>query len=84
MERALATCMKQSDLPLVRPIGVRLPPEALRFIARVAQLFPGSERDLILVRLKPTSPTPRGGEIGNFTQREKVQPYDHNAASDQN
>jgi len=64
--------IKQSDLPLVRPIGAKLSPEALRFIAEAARLFPGSERDLILVRQKPTSPTPRGGEIGNSSQREKV------------
>lgn len=63
---------KQSDLPLVRPIGARLPPQALRFIARVAQLFPGSERDLILVRQKPISSSPREGEKGNPTQREKA------------
>ena len=50
--------IKQSDLPLVRPIGVRLPPEALRFIAKVAELFPGSERDIIMVR-KPISSSPR-------------------------
>jgi len=42
--------IKQSDLPLVRPIGAKLSPEALRFIAEAARLFPGSERDLILVR----------------------------------
>jgi hypothetical protein len=62
--------MKQSDLPLARPIGARLPPEALRFIAEVARLFPGSERDLILIREKPISPSPREGEKGNSIQRE--------------
>jgi hypothetical protein len=42
--------LKQSDLPLVRPPGAGLSPEALRFVAEVARLFPGSERDLILIR----------------------------------
>jgi len=42
--------MKQTDHPLVRPIGAKLSPEALSFIARVAKLFPGSERDIIIVR----------------------------------
>jgi hypothetical protein len=34
--------------------------EALRFIAKVTELFPGSERDIIIIRQKPTSPSPRG------------------------
>ena len=67
-----ATRMSQSYLPLVRPIGARLPPEALRFIAEVERVFPGTTKDIIIVRRKPTSPTPRCGEIGNSTQREKV------------
>ena len=62
--------LKQSDLPLVRPLGAGLLPEALRFIAEVVRLFPGSERDLILIREKPISPSPREGEKGNPTQRE--------------
>ena len=62
--------MKQSDLPLVRPPRVKLPPEALRFIAEVARLFPCSDRDLILIREKPISPSPREGEKGNSIQRE--------------
>jgi hypothetical protein len=52
--------MKQGDLPLVRPIDAKLSPEALRFITKVAELFPGSERDIIIIREKPTSPSPRG------------------------
>jgi hypothetical protein len=43
---------QRCDLPLVRPIGAKLSPEALRFIAKVAELFPGSERDIIIVRQK--------------------------------
>src|SRR5262249_50841298 len=48
--RSTRKTMKQTDLPLVRPIGAKLSPEALSFIARVAKLFPGSERDIIIVR----------------------------------
>ena len=44
---------QQRDLPLVRPIGAKLSPKALHFIAKVAELFPGSERDIIVVRQKP-------------------------------
>ena len=69
MEKAPAMTIKQSDLPLVRPIGVRLPPEALRFIAKVAELFPGSERDIIMVR-KPISSSPGEDEKGKLTERE--------------
>ena len=45
--------VKQSDLPLVRPIDAKLSPTALRFITKVAELFPTSERDIIIVRQKP-------------------------------
>jgi hypothetical protein len=61
--------MKRSDLPLVRPVGARLSPEALRFVAKVAELFPGSERDVITIR-KPISSSPREGEKGKSTERE--------------
>ena len=61
--------IKQSDLPLVRPIGARLSSEALRFIAKVAELFPESERDIIIVR-KPISSSPREDEKGKLTERE--------------
>ena len=64
--------MKASDLPLVRPIAVALSPEAMRFIAKVAELFPGSERDIIIVRQKLISSLPRDGEKGTSTQRAKV------------
>ena len=70
MERTPA--IKQSDLPLVRPIGARLSLEALRWLAEVERVFPGATKDIIIVRRKPTSPTPRDGEMGNSTQREKV------------
>jgi hypothetical protein len=64
--------IKQSDLPLVRPIGARLSSEALRWLAEVERVFPGATKDIIIVRHKPTSPTPRDGEMGNSTQREKA------------
>jgi hypothetical protein len=64
--------MKQSDLPLVRPIGAGLSPAALQWLAEVERAFPAATKDIVTVRRKPTSPTPRDGEMGNSTQREKV------------
>jgi hypothetical protein len=55
--------MKQSDLPLVRPIGARLSPEALQWLAEVERVFPGTAKDLIIVR-KPISSSPREDENG--------------------
>ena len=62
--------MKQSDPPLVRPIGAKLSPEAMRFIARVAALFPGSERDIIIIRQKPITASTREPAIGITHARE--------------
>ena len=59
-----------TDFPLIR--GGKIPPAALRFIAEVERIFPGATKDMIMVRRKPTSPTPRDGEMGNSTQREKA------------
>jgi len=59
-----------TDFPLIR--GGKIPPAALRWLAEVERVFPGATRDIIIVRRKPTSPTPRDGEMGNSTQREKV------------
>ena len=56
-----------TDFPFVR--GGKIPPAALRWLAEVERVFPGATRDIILVR-KPNSLSPRGGEIGNSTQRE--------------
>jgi hypothetical protein len=54
--------------PLVR--GGKIPPGALRFLAEVERVFPGATKDLIQVR-KPNSPSTRGDELGNPTQREE-------------
>jgi len=59
-----------TDFPLIR--GGKIPPAALRWLAEVERVFPGATRDITIVRRKPTSPTPRGGEMGNSTQREKA------------
>jgi len=56
-----------TDFPFVR--GGKIPPAALRWLAEVERVFPGATKDIILVR-KPNSLSPRGGEIGNSTQRE--------------
>jgi hypothetical protein len=61
--------MNERDFPLVR--GGKIPPGALRWLAEVERVFPGMAKDIVLVR-KPVSPSPRGGGIGNPTQREKV------------
>jgi len=63
--KAVST-LRRSDLPLVRG---ELPEEALAFISEAARLFPGCEKDIIVVR-KPSSLSPRGSEIGNETSRE--------------
>jgi hypothetical protein len=53
--------------PLVR--GGKIPPAALRFLVEVERVFPGTTKDIILVR--PNSPLTRGDELGNPTQRER-------------
>ena len=42
--------MRQSDLPLVRPIGTKLSPQALRWLAEVERVFPGTTKDIVTVR----------------------------------
>jgi hypothetical protein len=61
--------MTFGGFPLVR--GGKLPVAARRWLAEVERIFPGTTKDIILVR-KPNSLSPRGSEIGNSTQREKV------------
>jgi len=56
-----------NDFPLVR--SGKIPPGALRWLAEVERVFSGATKDLILVR-KPSSLSPREGEIANSTQRE--------------
>jgi hypothetical protein len=55
--------IKQSDLPLVRPNGASLSPEALQWLSEVERVFPGATKDLIIVR-KPISSSPREDEKG--------------------
>jgi len=64
--------MKQSDPPLVRPIGVKLSPEALRWLAEVEKYFPGTTKDIVIVRQEPVSSLPRDGEKGISTLREEA------------
>ena len=49
--------MKEGDLPLVR--GGKLPKETLHWLAEVEKHFPGTTRDIIVIRRKPISPSPR-------------------------
>jgi hypothetical protein len=62
--------MKESDLALVR--GGKLPKEALRWLTEVEKYFPGTTKDIVIVRQKPISLPPRFDEKGASTQREKV------------
>ena len=73
--------MKESDLPLVR--GGKILLAALRWLAEVERVFPGTTKDLIIVRQKPISPSARENGIGNATQRERVSPNEHKPSSDQ-
>jgi len=50
VERTQAARMRQSDLPLVRPIGTKLSPQALRWLAEVERVFPGTTKDIVTVR----------------------------------
>jgi hypothetical protein len=40
--------MKASDIPLVR--GGKLPQEALRWLEEVERVFPGTTKDIVIVR----------------------------------
>ena len=62
--------MKQTDIPLVR--GGKLPEEALLWLIAVEQYFPGTTKDIVIVRQNPISSLPRDGEKGISTQREKA------------
>jgi hypothetical protein len=42
--------MKPSDIPLVVPRGEKLTPEMVAWVERVAKLFPGAEKDAVIVR----------------------------------
>jgi len=60
--------VRELDGDVWRP--ARIPPAALRWLAEVERVFLGATKDIILVR-KPSSPLPRGGEVGNPKSREK-------------
>jgi hypothetical protein len=62
--------MKESDLPLVR--GGKVPKKALRWLGEVERVFPGATKDIIVVRQKPISSLPRGGEKGISAARESL------------
>jgi hypothetical protein len=49
--------LKEADFPLVR--GGKIPRAALLWLAEVERVFPGATRDIIVVRQKPISPSPR-------------------------
>jgi hypothetical protein len=57
-----------NGFPLVR--GGKIPPAALRWLVEVERVFPGTTKDIILIR-KPNSPLTRRDEIGKQTRREE-------------
>ena len=62
--------MKQTDMLLVR--GGKLPKEALLWLAEVEKYFPGTTKDIVIVRQEPVSSLPRDGEKGISTLREEA------------
>jgi len=46
-----------NHFPLAR--GGKIPPAALRWLAEVERVFPGTTKDIIIIRQKPISPSPR-------------------------
>ena len=58
--------MKSSDIPLVR--GEKLTPEIIEWIEKVSKVFPGVEKEMVIIR-KPGSGLYRAGrEAGKSTQ----------------
>jgi hypothetical protein len=57
-----------NDFPLVR--GGKVPQAALRWLAEVERVFPGTTKDLITIRTKPAPTNTARVEPGN-SQREK-------------
>jgi hypothetical protein len=53
--------MKEADFPLVR--GGKIPKGALRFLAQMERVFPGSTNDIIIVRNSSSAPL-REAETG--------------------
>jgi hypothetical protein len=60
--------MKEADVPLVR--GGKLTKEMLAWIDKVSKHFPGVEKEIVTIREKPISASPRGRN-GYHQQREK-------------
>jgi hypothetical protein len=61
--------MKASDIPLIR--GGKLTPEMIAWIEKVSKVFPGVEKDIVVIR-KPGSGLYRaGGKQANQQAREQ-------------
>jgi len=52
--------MKPSDIPLVR--GGKLTPEIIEWVEKVSKVFPGIEKDMVIIRKTWFRPLPRGGK----------------------
>jgi hypothetical protein len=63
--------MKPPDIPLVR--GGKLTPEMIAWIEKVSKVFPGVEKDIVIIR-KPSSNLIAREGTGDFTKREKQRP----------
>ena len=70
--------LKEGDILLVR--GGKLPTEALRWLTEVEKYFPGSTKDIVIVRQKPISSLARDGEKGIATERARVKTHDHTSS----
>jgi len=60
--------MKPSDIPLVR--GGKLTPEIIEWIEKVSKVFPGIEKDMVIIR-KPGSGLYRAGGSRQLSKRER-------------
>jgi hypothetical protein len=55
--------LKETDFQLVR--GSKIPKEALRFLAEMERVFPGSTKDIIIVRRSSSAPLREAETGGN-------------------
>src|SRR5262249_12227386 len=66
---ACACVMKPSDIPLVR--GGKLTPKIIEWIEKVSKVFPGIEKDMVIIRKPGFRPLPRGGKQANQQARKE-------------
>jgi hypothetical protein len=70
--------LKETDFPLVR--GGKIPKGALRFLAEMERVFPGSTKDIIIVRDSSSAPLREAGTGGKpIAQEKKRDDHDNRA-----